>query len=76
VVYEPADIHRINIPFPLFAKPLAEGTGKGIDGSSVINDERGLRETCLSLLTRYNQPVLVEEYLKRQGIYRRDNWHR
>ncbi len=63
VVYEPADIHGINVPFPLFAKPLAEGTGKGIDGSSVINDERGLRETCLSLLTRYNQPVLVEEYL-------------
>ena len=63
VVYEPADIHGINIPFPLFAKPLAEGTGKGIDGSSVINNERGLRETCLSLLTRYNQPVLVEEYL-------------
>ena len=63
VVYEPADIHRINIPFPLFVKPLAEGTGKGIDGSSVINDERGLMEACLSLLTRYNQPVLVEEYL-------------
>jgi D-alanine-D-alanine ligase len=63
VVYEPADIHRIDIPFPLFAKPLAEGTGKGIDGSSVIGDERRLRETCLSLLSRYNQPVLVEEYL-------------
>ena len=63
VVYEPADIHGIKIPFPLFAKPLAEGTGKGIDGSSVINDEQELRETCLSLLRRYNQPVLVEKYL-------------
>jgi D-alanine-D-alanine ligase len=63
VVYEPADIDRINIPFPLFAKPLAEGTGKGIDVSSVIKDKRGLMETCLSLLARYNQPVLVEEYL-------------
>jgi D-alanine-D-alanine ligase len=63
VVYEPADIDNIKIPFPLFAKPLAEGTGKGIDGSSVINDEQGLRETCLSLLDRYNQPVLIEEYL-------------
>ena len=63
VVHEPADIYGVNIPFPLFAKPLAEGTGKGIDGSSVISDERGLRETCLSLLSRYNQPVLVEEYL-------------
>jgi D-alanine-D-alanine ligase len=63
VVHEPADIERIRIPFPLFAKPLAEGTGKGIDGSSVISDQRGLRETCLSLLHRYNQPVLVEEYL-------------
>ncbi len=63
VVHEPADINKINIPFPLFAKPLAEGTGKGINANSVIYKKPALRETCLSLLTRYNQPVLVEEYL-------------
>ncbi len=63
VVYEPADIKRINMPFPLFAKPLAEGTGKGIDAGSVITGKKGLRETCLSLFTKFNQPVLVEEYL-------------
>jgi D-alanine-D-alanine ligase len=63
VVYEPGDIDKIIIPFPLFAKPLAEGTGKGINANSVIYDKRGLRETCLSLLAKFNQPVLVEEYL-------------
>jgi D-alanine-D-alanine ligase len=63
VVYEPADIDKIKLPFPLFAKPLAEGTGKGINANSVINDHLSLRETCLSLLTTFNQPVLVEEYL-------------
>lgn len=63
VVHEPADIDKINIPFPLFAKPLAEGTGKGINANSVIHELAALRETCLLLLTRYNQPVLVEEYL-------------
>lgn len=63
VVYEPGDIDKIIIPFPLFAKPLAEGTGKGINANSVIYDQRGLRKTCLSLLTKFNQPVLVEEYL-------------
>ncbi len=31
VVAAAADIAAVDLPFPLFAKPLAEGTGKGID---------------------------------------------
>lgn len=57
------DIDHIRIPFPLFAKPLSEGTGKGIDGRSVINNPEQLRAVCLDLLGRFNQPVLVEKFL-------------
>lgn len=49
--------------YPLFAKPLAEGTGKGVTPASLISTSRELTETCAELLAFYKQPVLVEEYL-------------
>lgn len=53
----------VNLCFPLFAKPLAEGTGKGIDQNSRIDTPEQLVAVCRDLLAKYNQPVLVEEYL-------------
>lgn len=57
------DIMRINLPYPLFVKPIAEGTGKGIDGKSRITSPRQLVSTCKRLLIKFNQPVLVETFL-------------
>lgn len=57
------DLDGLHLPFPLFAKPLAEGTGKGIDGGSVLRTQAELRARCLDLLERFRQPVLVETYL-------------
>ena len=57
------DVKDVNLPYPLFAKPLAEGTGKGITGKSKIENAAQLRETCTTLLQRFKQPVLVETYL-------------
>jgi D-alanine-D-alanine ligase len=62
-VSSPADLDRVDLPFPVFAKPLAEGTGKGIDGGSVLRNSDELRARCLDLLERFGQPVLVETYL-------------
>jgi D-alanine-D-alanine ligase len=42
---------------------LAEGTGKGIDAASKVSDIDTLHETCERLLARYEQPVLVEQFL-------------
>lgn len=50
-------------PFPAFAKPVAEGTGKGIDARSRMDRRRDLEATVERLLATYQQPVLVEEYL-------------
>lgn len=49
--------------YPLFLKPIAEGSSKGIDDGAVVLDERALRTRAWALLARYHQPVLVEEYL-------------
>jgi len=52
-----------SLSFPLFAKPLREGTAKGIDAHSVVYDEAGLRRRVARLIEDYGQPALVEAYL-------------
>lgn len=63
VIRDPADIEDLDLPFPLFAKPVAEGTSKGVGPDSLIRDSNGLERTCVDLLTRFQQPVLVERFL-------------
>jgi D-alanine-D-alanine ligase len=63
VVSDPEDIASVHLPYPLFAKPVAEGTGKGITALSKIDNAEELRTVCLSLLQTFSQPVLVETYL-------------
>jgi D-alanine-D-alanine ligase len=63
VVEDPADVEEVRLHYPLFAKPLAEGTGKGITPLSRIENAAELRAACISLLAAYHQPVIVEEYL-------------
>jgi D-alanine-D-alanine ligase len=63
VVSSLEELAEVRLPYPLFAKPLAEGTGKGIDGASRIDSRQELAEVCRRLLEAFSQPVLVEEYL-------------
>ncbi len=63
VVTKSEDVKLIQLEYPLFAKPISEGTGKGIDSRSIINSEAELLSVCSHLLQKFNQPVLVEEYL-------------
>lgn len=63
VVRTADDAARVDLAFPLFAKPLAEGTGKGVSPTSHITSQAELCEVCEELLARFRQPVLVERYL-------------
>jgi len=63
VVESDADIPSVDLPFPLFVKPVAEGTGKGIDAASKIMDRQSLKNACRRLLREYQQAVLVETFL-------------
>lgn len=57
------DLAAVHLPFPVFVKPVAEGSGKGIYINNLCTTARQLRERTLFLLEEYRQPVLVETYL-------------
>lgn len=63
VVKNLEDVAEIRLPLPLFAKPVAEGTGKGVSPASKISEPARLREVCAGLLAAHRQPVLVETFL-------------
>jgi D-alanine-D-alanine ligase len=63
IVRDELDIADVSLPFPLFAKPVAEGTGKGITALSKINNQTELRRVCTYILKTFHQPALVETYL-------------
>jgi D-alanine-D-alanine ligase len=58
-----ADIAKVTLPFPLFLKPVAEGSGKGVDARSRVGTQGQLESVARDLLARFRQPVLVEEFL-------------
>jgi D-alanine-D-alanine ligase len=63
VIERLADVGGIALLFPLFLKPVAEGSGKGINPRSKVNSAAELKSVASELLARFHQPVLVETYL-------------
>jgi len=63
LVADAADLAAIDIPFPLFVKPVAEGTAKGIDVGSRVESRAALAARCRHVIERYGQPALVEPWL-------------
>jgi D-alanine-D-alanine ligase len=63
VVSEPREAAAVRLPYPLFVKPVAEGTGRGIGAASKVKGPEELAQACIELIERYHQPVLVETYL-------------
>lgn len=49
--------------YPLFAKPVQEGSSKGITERNFIRDRGELLAVVTELLEVYEQPVLLEEFL-------------
>ncbi|MEQ1771406.1 MAG: ATP-grasp domain-containing protein [Devosia sp.] len=63
VVRNMRDLQRLNMPFPLFVKPLAESGGKGVTAASRVTDKATLANRCIDVLKLWHQPALVEAYL-------------
>ena len=57
------DLDNCNLNYPLFVKPVSEGTGKGITEKSLVNSGPDLRKMVEWILSEFHQPALVEEYL-------------
>jgi D-alanine-D-alanine ligase len=63
VIEELEDVTRVDLPFPLFLKPVAEGSGKGIHAKSKVDNAGALADVAKGLLAQFSQPVLVETFL-------------
>jgi len=63
LVATPAEAAAVRLPFPLFVKPVAEGTSKGVTARSLVTTRTALIEVCAELIAEYREPVLVEEFL-------------
>ncbi len=63
IVENEKDIEKIDLPFPLFVKPVAEGTGKGITKASKVINKEQLISVCKMVLKKFQQPALVEVFL-------------
>jgi D-alanine-D-alanine ligase len=57
------DVAKVALPYPLFLKPVAEGSGKGVNDRSKVDDITALHVVAADLLARFSQPVLVETFL-------------
>ena len=58
-----ADLADIALPYPLFVKPNAEGSSKGVTARSRVETPADLRVACEALWQQFRQPVLIETYL-------------
>jgi D-alanine-D-alanine ligase len=58
-----SDLDQVDLAYPIFAKPVAEGTGKGISAASKIKSRDEMVSVCERLLALHGQPVLLEAFL-------------
>jgi D-alanine-D-alanine ligase len=63
VIERPEDVAAVDLPLPLFVKPLAEGSSKGVTRCSRVETREELVAACADLLATFHQPVLVESFL-------------
>jgi len=63
LVSELKDLDKCNLKYPLFVKPVSEGTGKGITEKSLVNTPVELEKMVSWILSEFDQSALVEEYL-------------
>jgi D-alanine-D-alanine ligase len=63
VIEDAAGIAAVDLPPPLFVKPAAEGSSKGISARSKVASREDLATTAAELLATFRQPLLVEPFL-------------
>jgi D-alanine-D-alanine ligase len=63
LVSEIGELDKCRLEYPLFIKPVSEGTGKGITRKSLVKTAEELREMTEWILNEFHQPALIEEYL-------------
>lgn len=57
------DLKGNDFSFPLFVKPIREGTGMGISGTSIVKNYSELIKKVTELIDEFDEPALVEQFL-------------
>lgn len=57
------DIEDLGMMYPLFVKPVFEGSSKGIRGLSKVSNQAELAERVEWIVAEYAQPALIEDFL-------------
>ncbi|MGB4204661.1 MAG: ATP-grasp domain-containing protein [Bacteroidales bacterium] len=63
VIKDKTDIEKINLEYPIFIKPVSEGSGKGISHKSLIYSYQELVQYINEMPDDFNDQLLVEEFL-------------
>ncbi|HLN54942.1 MAG TPA: hypothetical protein VK207_03055, partial [Bacteroidales bacterium] len=63
IITEITEIRNCRLEYPLFIKPVSEGTGKGITRKSLVKSPAELNDMAEWIIKEFHQPALVEEYL-------------
>ena len=63
VVNTTAEATAVSLPMPVFLKPVAEGSSKGVTGRSLVKEREELVNTYQLLRELFQQSVLVETFL-------------
>lgn len=63
VLRHASEAAALDLPLPVFLKPLAEGTGKGCEHASKVVRRNTLARVAAGLIARFDQPVIVEPFL-------------
>ena len=63
VVRSMEEFEDVRVRFPSMVKPLHEGSSKGIFNSSVARTPEELEREVRTVLSTYNEPALIEEFL-------------
>ena len=61
-------IENVDLPMPLFCKPIAEGSSKGITARSMVTAKSDLLEIYQTLCSQVQQPMLIEPFLSGQEV--------
>lgn len=63
VFYTGEEAVRSKLKYPLLVKPVHEGSSLGITDNSVVYNELDLKNEISKILSIFNQPALVEEFI-------------
>lgn len=59
---------RPDLTYPLFVKPSREGSSLGVTAASIVDGERELRDQLAQQLDRFQQPILVERFVRGREV--------